>query len=254
MARLKATFWFALALGVLLEAMLVAAILFWPDFLENLSSIRAMAKDLPVLGDEVLAKIDEQGFPAYVLVQHFFKGCNALGTAAAVLFAAPAIAGEAHRGTLELFLSRPYSRARLLSERWLSGALALTLPVVLTSLTVPFLGERVDEYEAYGPYLACALMQSLFLLAVYALTFLGSCLSSNPTRVAMIALFLCVFQFALYMVKHVTHLSLFRLCDMGVLMPLYGDGRWSAPIAGGLVLTIAGAYAASLFVFRRRCP
>ena len=52
---------------------------------------------------------------------------------------------------------------------------------------------------------------------------------------------------------HVTHLSLFRLCDMGVMLPLY-DGHWNASLVGTLVLTIVAAYAGALFAFRRRCP
>jgi ABC-type transport system involved in multi-copper enzyme maturation permease subunit len=59
---------------------------------------------------------------AYVTGQHFFKGCNTLGTAAAVLLAVGAVAGEAHRGTLEIWLARPLSRRRILSERWVQGA------------------------------------------------------------------------------------------------------------------------------------
>ena len=42
------------------------------------------------------------GVSAYVTAQHFFKGCNTLGAACAILFAFGAIAGEAHRGTLYL--------------------------------------------------------------------------------------------------------------------------------------------------------
>ncbi len=254
MARLTGLAFFALAYALLLEAMLAAAILFWPEFLENMSAIRSMAKSVPIVGDEMVGKIEEYGLPAYVLAQHFFKGCNALGTAAAVLFAAPAVAGEAHRGTLELLLARPFSRTRLLLERYAAGALALVVPVFLTTLTIPLLAERVEEYEAYAPYLLCAAQQSLFLLAIYGVTFLCSCLGSNPNKIALTILFVSVFQFALYMIKTVTHASLFRLCDMDVLLALYDDGRWNAPIVLGLAATIGACLAGSLFAFRRRCP
>lgn len=233
--------------------MLAAAILFWPEFSANLSSLSSMTAAIPILGEQ-MQKVEEHGFPAYVLAQHFFKGCNALGVAAAVLFAAPAIAGEAHRGTLELLLARPYSRVRILGERYLAGALALALPVFVTTLTIPALGARVDELESYAPYLACAAHQTLFLLALYGLTFLCSCLGSNPSRIAMTILFLAVFQFALYMVKTVTHWSLFRLCDMDVLLELFEDGRWSAPITAVLAGTVVATLVASLLAFRRRCP
>lgn len=244
---------FSLAFAVLLEAMLAAAVLFWPEFLANLSSLRSMASAIPIVGDS-MKRIEEEGFLAYVLAQHYFKGCDALGTAAAVLFAAPAIAGESHRGTLEIWLARPYSRTRLLLERWSLGALALTLPIFATSLTIPLLAERVDEYEFYGPYLACAAHQSLFLLAIYAVVFLASCAGSNPNRIAMTALFLAVFQFALYMVKTATHWSLYRLCDLEVLLELADSGRFDRWIVSSLLLAIVGSLAGSLFVFRRRCP
>ncbi|HEX6884081.1 MAG TPA: ABC transporter permease [Planctomycetota bacterium] len=253
MGRLTSFLVLTLAYALVLEAMLVPAILFWPEFSANLDSIRAMARNVPILGQEMIGRIEDEGFPAYVLAQHFFKGANALGTAAAILFAAPAVAGEAHRGTLELLLARPYSRARILLERWGAGALAVTLPVLLTTLSIPPLAERVEELEPYAPYLACALHQALFLLALYSVTFLGSCLASNPNRLALVALFLAVLQFALYMVKTVTHASLFRLCDMEVLMGI-AEGRWNVPVVLALAGTVVLALGASLLVFRRRCP
>jgi len=254
MGRLSMLGVVVVAYCLLLEGMLVAAALFWPEFLENLGAIRSMAANLPILGEEMLDKIDQHGFSAYLLAQHFFKGCNTLGTAAAVLFAAPAIAGEVHRGTLELWLARPFSRRRLLLERWCLGALALVLPVLLTSLTIPWLGERVDEFEPLGPYLACAAYQSLFLLALYALTFLVSCLGSNPHRIAVLVLFLMVAEFALYMVKTVTHVSIFRLCDMTVLLGIFDDGRVAPGFVVALVAIVAACLLGSLAALARRCP
>jgi ABC-type transport system involved in multi-copper enzyme maturation permease subunit len=253
MGRAAGLVLFALAYFVLLELMLAAAVLFWPEFTENLASLRSMASAIPILGEQV-QKIEEHGFPAYTLAQHFFKGCNALGVAAAVLFAAPAIAGDAHRGTLELVLARPLSRRRILLVRWCGGALALTVPVIASTLTIPLLAERVDEVQAYGPYLACALHQSLFLLAIYAVTFLISSVGTNPNRIAMGVLFVAVFQFALYMIKTVTHWSLFRLCDLDVLIALYDEGEWHGPITAALVGAVVLALAGSLAAFARRTP
>ena len=254
MARQSGLVFFALAYAILLEVMLAAAILLWPEFMENLSSIRSMAKSVPILGDEMVGKIEEYGLPAYVLAQHFFKGCNTLGTAAAVLFAAPAVAGEAHRGTLEMWLARPFSRTRMLLERYLAGALALLLPVFLTTLTIPALAERVDEYEPYAPYLLCAAQQSLFLLAIYGVTFCLSCRGSNPNKIALAVLFVCVFEFALYMINTVTHWSLYRLCDMNVLLDLYDDGRWDSSSVLWLGGTCVLAFAVSWWSFQRRTP
>jgi ABC-type transport system involved in multi-copper enzyme maturation permease subunit len=253
MARLTGLAFFAFAYAILLEVMLAAAVLFWPEFLEMLPKLRSVTSAIPFAG-EMLGKVEEQGLSAYVLGQHFFKGCNALGTAAAVLFAAPAVAGEAHRGTLEMWLARPFSRARLLLERYAAGALALVLPVFVTTLTIPALCGRIGEFEPYAPYLACAALQSLFLLAIYGVTFLCSSLGSSPNKIALAILFVCVFEFALYMIKTVTHWSLFRLCDMDVLLALYDQGRWNAPIVLALAGTVAACLAGSLYAFQRRCP
>jgi ABC-type transport system involved in multi-copper enzyme maturation permease subunit len=242
----------ALGTFVILEFMLAVAVLFWPRFEEHVESLRAMAA-LPVLQD-IVDQIDAGGALAYVLGQQYFKACNTLGTAAAVLFAASAVAGEAHRGTLELWLSRPFSRTRILTERYVAGVLAFALPVCASSATIPWLADRVDEVIEQVPLLWCSLHQCLLLLAIYSLTFLFSASSSNPLRVALIVLFATTFEFALYMVERVTHFSLFRLTDIDDLLWVY-DHRALKPALWLPLLSLSGlAYGAALFVFRRRVP
>ena len=133
------------ALAVLLELMLVPAVLYWPVFEENV----AFAKNLvPFLkGKDVLGMVEVTGFTGYVIAQHFFKGGLFGGVLAAVLFSMNAVAGEARRGTLEIWLAQPVSRRRLLLERWLQGALALVAPVLLSSLTIPWLATFVDDVK-----------------------------------------------------------------------------------------------------------
>jgi ABC-type transport system involved in multi-copper enzyme maturation permease subunit len=253
MPQARALALFALAYLVLLELMLAAAILYWPSFAENLASVRSMAAPIPALG-ELLDTIEDTGALGYILGQHFFKGCNTLGTAAAVLFAAPAVAGEAQRGTLELLLARPVSRLRLLSERYLAGALALVLPVLLSTLTIPALAARVDEVESLAPYLLCAVHQSLFLLALYSLTFLISALGSQPTKIALALLFLATFEFALYMIKVVTHTSLYRLADIEVMVGIADRGALDWSRSGPLLLCSALCFVLAQLAFRRRTP
>ncbi len=253
MGRLGGLFLFALAFFVLLELMLVAAILYWPNFEENLGAIRAMAAPLPALG-ELVDTIEETGAFGYITGQHFFKGCNTLGTAAAVLFAAGSIAGEAHRGTLELLLARPQSRLWILAERWLAGAAALALPVFLSTLTIPWLAARVGEVLPLRPYVLGAVHQTLFLLAIYGFTFLLSSLGSNPTRIALGVLFLTTFEFAIYMIKVVTHASLFRLADIQVFIEIADRDGLDWSICGPLAAVSALFFAASYAVFRRRVP
>jgi ABC-type transport system involved in multi-copper enzyme maturation permease subunit len=241
-----------LAFFTVLEAMLVPAVLFWPNFRDNIATLKAMAP-LPMLRDMV-DTLGTGGVAAYLLGQQYFKGCNSLGVAAAVLFAVGAVAGEAERGTLEIWLARPLSRKRLLSERWLAGALAVALPVFASSATIPFLLGYVDESMSQRGLFFCSLHQTLFLLCVYSGTFLLSTVGRRPIALAFLVLFFMTFQFALYLVKTATHWSLFRQADLTTFMSVYAE---AAPPAGktlGLAAFVLACYVASLACFERRVP
>jgi ABC-type transport system involved in multi-copper enzyme maturation permease subunit len=238
---------------VLLEAMLVAAILYWPNFEENVGALRAMAAPIPALVD-LVSQIEETGVLGYVTGQHFFKGCNTLGGAAAVLFAAGAVAGEVHRGTLEIWLARPFTRTRLLTERWIAGALALAIPVFASAATIPLLVRQVDEYVELWPMMLCSIHEVVFLLGLYSLTFLLSTIGSRPTRITLVVLFLSTFEFAIYMVKQVTHTSLFRLADIEVFVRITDERAFDWGILGGLLGFVVACYVASVVLFQRRVP
>ena len=243
----------SLALFVVLELMLVAAILWWPQFAANVDSIKNMATPIPVLAGMV-DQLKEGGVSAYVIGQHFFKACNTLGAAAAVLLAMGAVAGEAHRGTLELWLSRPVSRSRLLGERYLLGWLGIALPILLSSLSVPALLSMHGESMPWNDLLRCALYESVFLGALYSLTFLLSALGDQPTKIAFTMLFFSIFEFALYMVKTVTHWSLFRLADVETFMKITLTDSLPAPGLSALLLTHLLAYLGASWAFARRVP
>lgn len=237
---------------VALELMLIAACLYWPQFRDNTAALKVFAAPVPVLGDMV-SQLEEKGVMAYVIGQHFFKGCSVLGVAAATLFAAGAVAGEAHRGTLEIFLARPVSRVRLLTERYLLGAVQLCLPIFLTSLTVPYLLTFVNETAEIAPLMLCSLHESLFLLVLYSGTFLISTFGRMPLKITFVVLIFAIFNFAIYMVKKATHYSLFRKSDIDVLLDVYDNGpNWGLWTV--FVLLSVGFFVASQVVFQRRVP
>ena len=242
-----------LAYLVLLELGLVAAVLYWPNFEENIGAIRSLAGPIPMLQD-LADQIEATGVFGYIAGQHFFKGCNTLGTAAAILFAVGAIAGEAHRGTLEILLARPYSRLRTLSERYLTGWLALTLPIFASSLSIPWLAEQVDELVDLKPFLLCAVHASVFLTAIYSIAFFLSSVGSHPTRIALACLFGSTFAFSMYMVKVVTRYSPFRLCDIEDFVRIEGSGTLDYATLAPLALVSVLLFALSAFAFSRRVP
>jgi ABC-type transport system involved in multi-copper enzyme maturation permease subunit len=251
-SELRAKLWMGLAYFVVLEGLLVAAVLYWPQFSENLEHLKSLIP-LEVLR-EMADRIDESGASAYVHAQHFFKACNALGGLVAVIFAMNAVAAEAQRGTLEIWLARPLSRRRLLLERWAAGAFWLCLPVLVSTATVPLLGRCVDETFDLPALLLCAVHQCVFLLAIYSLTFLGSAASSNPLVIGFSMLLAAISELALYMIERLTHWSAFRLADVGLYQEIYDGGslpwRITLPLAAVSLVCLLVA----LRVFARRTP
>jgi ABC-2 type transport system permease protein len=249
---LRSTLVRALGFFLVLEAMLIPAVVWWPEFAKNVKQLRAMAP-LPVMRD-LVDQLEQGGVFAYVTGQHFFKGCNTLGTAAAVLMAVGAVAGEAHRGTLEIWLARPLSRTRILTERFVAGALGVAVPVVATTLTIPFLLEYVGTRLDLAPLLLSAVHESLLLVAIYAIAFFLSTISRAPLGIAFGMLFFTIFQFAIYLVEKLTHWSIFRLADVERFLDIQKTGTFDLRVVSPLAAAVIAAYIASLIAFRRRTP
>jgi len=226
---------FGTFLFVVLELLLVVAIIWWPSFEDNIGALKQMAGPIPMLVKQ-LDIIEMIGVPGYVVAQHYFMACNALGTAAAVLFAMGAIAGEAQRGTMEVWLARPVTRRRLYTERYLYGMLALWIPVFLSSFTIPPLLGMVDASMDYRDLALCSLHQSLFLGGIYSFTFMLSACGSAPIKIAFVMW------------------SAFRLSDIEAYARILSKGALNWPVAGGLLAIILATYWIGLAVFQRRAP
>lgn len=241
-----------LAASLVLEAMLVAAILFWPDFQANIPAILKMVPG-KIMGGFVDA-IVRGGAPAYAILQHFFKGCHMIGGATAILFASGAVAGEAHRGTMEIWLARPVTRRRLLVERYALGAAAVAAPIFATSATVPWLFMLVGERVALAPFLLGSAHEAIFLLAIYSVTFLFSTLSSRPGPIAFGMLLFLALQFAFYLVMEATHVSIFRFADLEDFLAILATGSLQWNLLLPLLGFSAVCLGASLWIFGRRVP
>ncbi|MCA9002029.1 MAG: ABC transporter permease [Planctomycetes bacterium] len=244
---------FSFFLFLMLEGLLYAAIHWWPAFAENMGAMKALASPLPILKDQINL-VDKLGAPAYVAGQHYFKACNILGSTAAVLFAANAIAGEAHRGTFEVWLARPVSRLRLYTERFVMGWLAVAIPVFLTSLTVPALLETVGTSMKSSDLLRCSLYQSVFLGAIFSVTYVFSALGEQPLKIAFLLLFFCIAEFAIYMVKTITHSSIYRWADIQTFSEIIGRNTMPMDRVWILVAVQVVAFVAGFAIFRRRNP
>jgi ABC-type transport system involved in multi-copper enzyme maturation permease subunit len=243
---------FSLLFAVVLEALLIVAVIWWPSFRENADAMRRLSAPLPMLRDMV-EQIEEFGVAAYIVGQHFFKACNTLGVAAAVLFAMGAIAGEAQRGTLELWLARPVTRTRLYTERYFAGQAAIALPILLTSLSAPLLLDAdVEGALSFVDLVLCSAQQALFLGCIYSATFALSAAGSEPLKIAFVMLFVTIFEFATYMVKTISDYSIFRLVDIETYMRVVESDRLDPVLCLPLLAVNASCYGVGLAVFRRR--
>jgi beta-exotoxin I transport system permease protein len=238
---------------LLLEGNLLLSLLFYPDFRDNMP---LWAKIAPLQAvRELLETIEDAGFSAYLVAQQFFKAANSLGTAAAALFATGAVAREVENRTIEFLLTRPWSRRRILASKFVAGALALVVPIVASSASavllvrvIPDIGESVP----IGPVLLASVHCSLFLVAIYAATFLGSTLSSDANRMAFVVLGVSTLSFALYMVNEVTHYSFYRYSDVPTYLRILREGRLPLGLDLALVGVIGALYLAADRIFARR--
>lgn len=214
---------------VLMELMLVAAVFYWPDLRDALAKISKLGF-LNVLGQLIpfdflkrpfLTLVDpEKRYASYIALQHFFKGINIMGIAAAMLLGTFVIARERENGTLEILLSLPASRGRILAVKSLVLAIGLACGIFLTSLSLLLLDPLVGEGLAAVPLLLCSLHGTLTVLLFMAMTILASTFFRTQASVAFaVGVFIAV-EFAVYFIQVARNWSFFRLCDFEVYFPI----------------------------------
>lgn len=223
-----------LALGylLLLQIAQLPAILFWPDFRDN---IPALTKMVPFAAlQRIMDSIAQGAYWPYFCMQQYFKGCSLFGLAAAAILGSGLVAREPDQGTAEFLLSRPVTRRRILLTRWAVGAAFVTLPILLTSLGGLLLSPLVDETLPLGPVLVAAIYMALFVLMLFTFTVWMSAGFDHQMRAGTILIGFMLLQFAFYLMKTVNHYSLFYPVDVDHLLPIAaGEIPW---LYGGIFL------------------
>ncbi len=241
--------WIALGYVIILEGAMIAAIMFWPQFRDN---IPAIAKVVPFEAlQDLLSQMHKAGYWPYFAVQHWFKGCSLFGVAAIAFMGSGIIAREADQRTAEFLLSRPITRRNVLLSRFSVLSLATIVPVFLTSITGIWLSTSVNEYMGWGETLLAATYMSCFLLMLCGLCTLISAMSTNQFRAGTILIGIVLLNFAFYLVQSLDKLSLFKTIDVWAFMNIHmGHAPW------GMVAIFLGATIAELvvadWIFRRR--
>ncbi|KAA3608696.1 MAG: hypothetical protein DWQ01_11365 [Planctomycetota bacterium] len=247
---LRENLYIAVGYYLLMQGALIAAVLYWPDFRDNLPAI---AKMVPFDAmRKLITAMEDVGYWPYFCVQQFFKGNSLFGLTAAALMGSGLIAREVDNGTAEFLLSRPISRTRILMTRWAVGVALLTIPVFLSSWGGWLMGPWIDEpnIPLRGVMLGSAYM-SLFLTMLFSATVWLSTLFDHQLRAGVLLVGLMLLQFALYLVKIVGDYTLFALVDLEELMPLIqGKFPWEPALA--FVVTSLVFLGLALRQFHRR--
>ena len=253
--------WMTLVYLLLLELMLVAAVFYWPTLAEQLQRNPAMENLIPADFARRWFKAmknpdDGVAYPAYMAIQQYFKGCNIVGIACAVLLGTGAFAGERENGTLEFLLSRPISRGRVLAGKVTVMAACVVLPIVLSSLSSIPLSWCIDRDLPLLPTLLAAAHASLFVVAFLLLTVAVSVVMQAQVHVAFAVGGFVVVQVGIYFVQVLRQGSVFRLADFEMFAPIMAGNTSALRLFLGtdlwLLLACVAIYLVSHLLLRRR--
>lgn len=241
-------------LFVLLAAHLAVVLHFFPAFQEQKSALLKLAELAGgvLASDANLASKSEWGFFSS---QQFFKLANTLGAGAGVVFAAGAVAGETQRGTLEIYLARPVSRARLFAERYLAGALALAVPIIASSAMFETLAawNGVEVRTTDAQMVRAAVYQCAFVSMFYAASYAVSVFATRALSVVLGLLFFTIGMYALYLVPEANAWSIFQWTDVETFVKL--ENRWASPWQFARPLLVTAVLTLVAWIgFRRRLP
>jgi ABC-type transport system involved in multi-copper enzyme maturation permease subunit len=230
---LRQGWWITLGYFIILESAMVAAILYWPRFRDNMPAI---AKLVPFRAiQDLLASMEHAGYWPYLAVQQWFKGCSLFGVAAIAFIGSGIIAREADQRTAEFLLSRPVSRRRIQLVLHAMLTAMNTAPVLESTVSAIWLSQSVGEAIGWGEVLVSSVFLSLFLWTLVSLTTIVSTYSVNQMTAGATVVGFALVSFAMYLVEGINQWSPFALIDVRIFMDIH-NGEYPWWIAGGFIL------------------
>ncbi|MHC5063014.1 MAG: ABC transporter permease [Planctomycetota bacterium] len=233
--------WMAFTYLVILEAMLVPAILLWPNLREEMPAIgRLMPFEFAQrIIEGISSRDDSAAYLAYMAVQAFFKGVNVMGIAAAVLFGTGLIARERECQSLEFLLARPISRSRILAGKFLMAALLVVVPIFLVSWSAIPWSTMVEERLPFWELTLASMHSSLFVLSILGFTVICSVVARSQVQAAFAVGIVVISQVTIYFIQEIRVASIFRLSDFDVYGPIMAGNLGAAKLFGGMSLWLA---------------
>lgn len=242
---------------VILQLGVIAAVSMWPNLKAEAATLGRFfpAKFLQHMFAAMSDPNQAVAYNAYMAVQLFFKGTNIVALAFAVLLGTGIVARERENQTLEFLLARPISRSRVLRSKVLVIALAIVLPIFLTSLSAVPLSWLVEEDLDPWRLLGASVHAGSFAVLFLAATTVVSVVCRSQVQVAAVVGAVIVLQVIVFFVQVIRAFSIFRLADFEVFGPLLmGQGAFADVFLGNTVWLLLAAsllFVLADWLFRR---
>ncbi len=254
---LRDDWWKVLAYAGILVFNLVATVLAFPTFEKNWAAITNLIPDfIGFVKDAMNRMLEGAGggkLSVFLGINHFFKGANVIGPAAAIVLALGTVVREVELGTIGMLLARPVRRRRLLLGWAAVHLLELIVPVLAATLLLPTLTARLLDREIeLAPFLLSSLHGAAFITLVYAMSLLFAVAFAEQIKVAAAAGGVCILSFMLYFIDATRPFTIYDLSSIEIYMDiLQGNGFPWAEFATCLLLA-AGCFVAAVKLFESK--
>ena len=147
----------------------------------------AMLTDIssPLIADELQRILADYNY--YLWSQWQPKNLLQFGTILALVLAAPAVAGELSRGSMDYLLSRPLSRTSILLTKATAGALILSAIIWSATLGSLAAASLIGPALWWGRFLAATALVNAGLLCVYGIGLLFSTFCADSIKAGVSA-------------------------------------------------------------------
>jgi len=249
---------------VVIEALLLPPIWLWPDLYDVFQKTSILDRFLGAtvpgikIKESITSRDPDVAYSSFMAIQIFFKGVNLCGIAAAVLMGTGIIARERENQTLEFLMARPVSRSWILWSKFWVIAVAVVVPIFLSTWSAIPISWEIDETLPFANLTLGAFHSSVFVLMILALTTLCSVVFTNQLHTAATVGAVVVVELAIYFIQTIRVSSMFRLSDFEIYGPImlsntnFSTLFWDCTF--WMILATVVLYGAADWLFRRANP
>lgn len=153
------------AIGV--SALIILTLAFYPTIRDQTSQLDQSFNDLPQSAKALMTDTQDLFSPVgYLSSQLFYLNLPMLLTVLAISLGTGLVAKEESSGTIELLLSRPISRTRLIAQKALAGIVILAFVSLVSLLATVLMCKLINMNVSLG-YIAIATVYAAALASLY---------------------------------------------------------------------------------------